>query len=267
MTVVTTPALAESVEELMIEVDDETPLMMEVRVLTAEERELALMKDAVVVATLPLTVEVRVKELVEVETVRVLEVEEATRLVKSVVVATPLMMVVRVAPLVERAFEVMILEVACTPLTVEVRTLPDADWVKELMIEARLDEIPLVITWKRLADEDAVFEVMIVEVPIDPPRLEVRVLPEAERVLEVERLVKVGLVAVAEVTVSAPMNAEERVAPVAERLVVEALVVVRAEMNPLVKVRPVPEMEVEEALVVVRLVIVEEEKVGVAEKV
>ncbi len=45
------------------------------------------------------------------------------------------------------------------------------------------EEIPLTSTWKRLAEDEATFEVMTVEVPIDPPMLEVRVLPEEERVL------------------------------------------------------------------------------------
>lgn len=62
-----------------------------------------------------------------VDTVSVLDVEDATRLVKSVDVATPLIVVVRVAPDVERAFDVMIEVVAATPFTVVVRTLPVTD--------------------------------------------------------------------------------------------------------------------------------------------
>ena len=84
-------------------------------------------KEAVVVATLPFTVLVSVKELVEVETVRVFEVDEATRLVRSVEVATPLMVVVRIAPDVERAFDEMTDVVAVIPLTVEVRMFPVTD--------------------------------------------------------------------------------------------------------------------------------------------
>jgi hypothetical protein len=57
------------------------------------------------------------------------------------------------------------------------------------------------------------------------------------------------LVVDAFVAVSVPTNAEERVAPVAERLVVDAFVVVSAEMNALVKVAPVPERLVVDALV------------------
>ncbi len=66
-------------------------------------------------------------ELVLVEMVRVFDVDEATRLVRLVEVATPLMVVVRVAPDVERAFDVMIEVVAATPFTVVVRTLPVTD--------------------------------------------------------------------------------------------------------------------------------------------
>ncbi len=126
MMVVTTPALAERVEELIMDVEVESPLIVEVRVFTADERSLLFRKRAVVVAICPFTVEVSVKELVLVDTVSALDVEEATRLVRSVVVAMPLMVVVRVAPEVERVFEVMILEVACMPLIVVVRILPVA---------------------------------------------------------------------------------------------------------------------------------------------
>lgn len=61
------------------------------------------------------------------------------------------------------------------------------------MREATEEEIPLTITWKRLLDDEAVFEVMIVDVPTDPPMLEVRVLPLEESVCEVARLVIVAL--------------------------------------------------------------------------
>lgn len=62
------------------------------------------------------------------------------------------------------------------------------------------EEIPLTMVWKKLDDDDAVLEVMIVDVPTDPPTLEVSVLPEEERVLDVERLVTERLEAVAFVT-------------------------------------------------------------------
>ena len=199
MTVVTTPALAASDEEVMILVDVARPFTVEVRVLRAEVRSLLLRKLAVVVATLPFTVLVSTKELVEVEMVSVFEVEEATRLVRSVDVATPLMVVVRIAPEVESSLLVMRDVVATTPFTVVVRVFPVTDCVKELMMVASEEEIPLTIVWKTLREEEAVFEVMIVEVPIDPPMFEESVLPEEESVLEVERLVTERLVAVAEV--------------------------------------------------------------------
>jgi hypothetical protein len=82
---------------------------------------------AVVVATLPLTVEVRTKEFVEVEIVKVLEVDDATRLVRSVEVATPFMVVVSTVPDVESAFEEITDEVAVTPLMVVVSVLPERD--------------------------------------------------------------------------------------------------------------------------------------------
>ncbi len=127
MIVVTTPLAADIVEELIIEVEEETPLIDEVSVLTAEVRELASTKLAVVVATLPLTVEVSTNELVEVDIVRVFDVEDATRLVRSVEVATPLIVVVSIAPDVDIAFDDMTEDVAVTPLIVVVNVLPVSD--------------------------------------------------------------------------------------------------------------------------------------------
>ena len=127
MIVVMIPPLAKREEELMILVEDETPLILEESVLTAERRELVLIKEAVVVAVLPLMILVRVKELVEVETESVFEVLDATRLVRSVEVATPLIEVVRTAPFVERTLDEMTEVVAVTPLTMEVRVFPVTD--------------------------------------------------------------------------------------------------------------------------------------------
>ena len=132
-------------EELIIEVLVESPLMVEVSVLTAEERSLLLRKEAVVVAIRPFTVEVSIKELVDVETVRVFDVEDATRLVRFVEVATPLMVVVRIAPEVEILLLVMTDVVAVRPLIVVERMLPVTDWEKELMIEASVEDTPLTI--------------------------------------------------------------------------------------------------------------------------
>lgn len=141
---VMTPAAAVRVLELMIEEVEVTPLTTEVSSLTAEVRAFWLMKLAVVVEVTPFTVEVRVKLLVEVETVRTLVVPALMMDWRSVEVATP--------------------------LTVEVRTVPEAVSALEVMME---------------------------EVPIEPPTLEVRVLPVAERALVVLRLVMVALVRVA----------------------------------------------------------------------
>lgn len=71
MIVVTIPALAVRLEELISEVVVAIPLTVDVSVLTAERRSLVLTKFAVVVAVLPLTIEVRINELVEVEIVNV----------------------------------------------------------------------------------------------------------------------------------------------------------------------------------------------------
>jgi hypothetical protein len=113
-----------------------------------------------------------------------------------VVVATPLIVVVRVAPDIERAFDVIREVVAVRPLIVVERMFPAVPCVKELMSVATDEEIPLTMVWKKLADDEAVLEVMIVDVPTEPPRLLVRVLPEDERELEVERLVTVAEVTV-----------------------------------------------------------------------
>jgi hypothetical protein len=153
------------------------------------------------------------KELVEVETVSECEVEDATRAVRSVEVATPLMVVVSTVPEVEISFAVMIDEVAVTPLMTEVRMFPVACWVKELMIVARVEETPLTMVWKTLSDDDAVFDVIILVVPVEPPMFEVRVFPEDERVFEVVRLVTVALVAVrlVKIPVTAVKSVEKKV--------------------------------------------------------
>jgi hypothetical protein len=78
--------------------------------------------------------------------------------------------------------------------------------VKELIIEARVPDTPLTIVWKRLADEDAVLLVMMVEVADEPPMFEVRILPEAESVLEAVRLVIVAFEIVVVASVVAPVT-------------------------------------------------------------
>ena len=71
MMVVTTPALAARLEELITEVVVAIPLTVEVSVLTREVSPLPLTKFAVVVAVLPLTMDVSTNELVEVAIVNV----------------------------------------------------------------------------------------------------------------------------------------------------------------------------------------------------
>jgi hypothetical protein len=192
MIVVTIPFEADTVEVLMMDVEEETPLIDEVSVLTAEVRALASTKLAVVVAILPLTVEVSMKELVEVEIVRVFEVEEATRLVRSVDVAIPFIVVVSIVPDVEISFDDITEDVAVTPFIVVVNVLPVRDWVKELIRVTTLEAIPLTIVCRKLGDEDAMLDVIIVDVPIEPPMFEVRVLLDEERVFEVLRAVMVA---------------------------------------------------------------------------
>ena len=106
-----------------------------------------------------------------------------------------MIVVVRMAPLVEIALPVMTDVVAVTPLMVVERVLPVTDCVKELIIVARVEDTPLTIVWRKLAEEDAVLDVMTEVVPTDPPMFEESVLVATERVLEVERLVMVAVTA------------------------------------------------------------------------
>jgi hypothetical protein len=61
---------------------------------------------------------------VVVDMVKVLEVELATKLVRSVVVATPLIVVVKLEPEVVKLLLEIIVVVAITPLTFVVKTFP-----------------------------------------------------------------------------------------------------------------------------------------------
>lgn len=78
-----------------------TPFTLDIKLVPLAIRELRCTSDPLVVATTPLTVDTRVKLLVEVEIVKVLLVELATKFLRSVEVATPLTVVVRVVPEVE----------------------------------------------------------------------------------------------------------------------------------------------------------------------
>ena len=131
MTVVITPFEAESVEELIRDEVADTPLIDAVRVLTAEASVVLLMKLAVVVATLPLTVDVRTKEFVEVEIVSVLEVEESVLEVVGLVIV--------VVANVEVPVTVSV------PLIVVVNVLPESDCVNEEIRVTMEEETPLTI--------------------------------------------------------------------------------------------------------------------------
>lgn len=238
MIVVTTPFDAESVDELIREVEVERPFTIEVIVFPDEERSFPLTNDPVVVATTPFTVDVSVKVLVEVEMVRVFEVEDATKDARLVEVATPFMVVVSTDPDVEISFEVMTEVVAVTPFMIVVKTLPDTPCVKELMMFASEEEIPLITVWKKLLDDEATLVLMMVVVPTEPPMFEVRVLAEEERVLEVE---SDAMVVVAKVLV-----------PVTTKLpVVVAFVVVRLEIKEFRAVRRDEKNPVDEVLLVI----------------
>ena len=94
--------------------------------------------------------------------------------------------------------------VEVTPLTVEVRVklLVEVETVSTLVVPALMMDwrsvevaTPLTVEVRTVPEAVSPLEVMIEEVPMEPPRLEVRVLPVAERVLVVLRLVMVALVA------------------------------------------------------------------------
>lgn len=98
---------------------------------------------------------------------------------------------------------------------------------------AIVEEIPLTRVWKKLADDEATFEVMTVDVPTEPPMLEVMVLVDTVRELVVRmlgatRLVTVALVAVRLVKIevsalSAVAKKDVEVAEVETRLLVTRL--------------------------------------------
>lgn len=141
---------------IMVEVAT-TPLVVLVKVFKADDKVLEFTKFAVVVATLPFTIEVRVSELVEVDTVSVFEVDEAIRLLRSVEVATPLMRVVRVVPEVKISFkEIKLKEVVVeTPLMFEVREILFAPCVEVKLFEEIIDVVaitPLILVVRVLPE-------------------------------------------------------------------------------------------------------------------
>ena len=232
--VVITPLLKAILDWLMRLAVVVTPLTMDVKVLTAELRELLLIKLAVVVETLPLTILLRVKELVVVETESILVDPLLIIDCKSVLVDTPLIVEVRVVPDWERILELIVLklvlvvipltlevrdiplvvveierllfeiteEVAITPLIVVVKVLPVRDWVKDEMNCLIPELTPLIIFSKKLLDVEAILVLIIFTLlELDPPILEESVLLDEVRVLEVLRLVTFRLVVVPELAV------------------------------------------------------------------
>ena len=232
--VVITPLLKAILDWLMRLAVVVTPLTMDVKVLTAELRELLLIKLAVVVETLPLTILLRVKELVVVETESILVDPLLIIDCKSVLVDTPLIVEVRVVPDWERILELIVLklvlvvipltlevrdiplvvveierllfeiteEVAITPLIVVVKVLPVRDWVKDEMNCLIPELTPLIIFSKKLLDVEAILVLIIFTLlELDPPILEESVLLDEVRVLEVLRFVTFRLVVVPELAV------------------------------------------------------------------
>jgi hypothetical protein len=112
----------------MLAILDVTPLMIVVKRLAEDVAMFVLIKLKVVVAKIPLVVLLSIIALDDDELVRVLVVIEVNP-ERDVVDITPLIVVVNI--LVEVANDeelpVMMVEVATTPLTVEVRMLPVAD--------------------------------------------------------------------------------------------------------------------------------------------
>jgi hypothetical protein len=206
--VVTTPLEAAIVFELIMLEVALTPLIDEVNMFTAEERVFELMKLPVVVATFPFTIEVNVNVFVLVETVKLLLVLDATRFVRSVLVATPFTEVVRVVPFVEIPFEDITEVVATTPLTVLVSTFPVTDCVNELMMLATVEVIPLMIVCRTFPVEVAIEVLMIDDVDISPLTSEVRVFVAEER-----ELVVTGRSPVIEVVATTPLIFDERTPP------------------------------------------------------
>ena len=130
---------------------DTLPFTVEVRIFTAEFRSCWFMNSPVVVANTPLMSEVRVKELVVVEMVRVLLV--------------------------------MIEEVATNPFMLVVKVLPEDVCEKELISSTTSEVTPFTRVKNELVEVEIWFELIIVPVLTEPPTLEVRVLNAEERIL------------------------------------------------------------------------------------
>lgn len=152
------------------------------------------MKFAVVVATLPFTVEVSTNEFVEVETVSAFVVPLFIILCKSVEVATPFTVEVSIVPEADISLDEITDEVATTPLIVVVSVLPERVCVNEFIKFTTADDIPFIIDAKVLVVVEIVFEFIIEVVETDPPILLVIVLADEESVFGTDKFVKVAFV-------------------------------------------------------------------------
>ena len=121
----------------MLAIALDTPFTIVCKVLVVVEIVLEFTKLAEVVATTPLVILVKVKLLVVVATESVFVVDDATAFLMSTVVVTPLTLEVRLVPEAVRALLLIIVEVAVIPLVELLITLPLEDNV--------LDDITLLV--------------------------------------------------------------------------------------------------------------------------
>jgi hypothetical protein len=143
--VVITPELALILLLFIIELLEVIPLTFVVKVFKAEARVLVFIKLAVVVATIPLTFEVNTKELVPVEILKLFKVPEFIIDCRSVLVATPLMVVVRTVPLADIPLLFIILLVDTSPFIFVVKVFPEDDCVNKLIKLVTALDIPFTI--------------------------------------------------------------------------------------------------------------------------
>jgi hypothetical protein len=99
--------------------------------------------------------------------------------------ATPFTVEVAMFPPVVKELDEMTEVVATTPFTVLVRTLPVTDWVKELMIDARVELMPFTIVLNRFTEDEATLVLMILDAEAMPFTVEVAMLPLVVKVLVV----------------------------------------------------------------------------------
>jgi hypothetical protein len=142
----------------MVEVETK-PFIVELSVLSTEPNVFEFIKLATVVDAFPFTIEVSVNAFVVVEIVSEFVVDDATKLVRSVLVETPFSVEVRLVPLVESDWVVRVV-VATTPFTMLVSTLPVTLWVNEFMIFANSDCTPSTIVAKVLVVVERVLVVV-----------------------------------------------------------------------------------------------------------